>query len=233
MPEKEAETEAPRKFFEQDNLGTRHDTPDVASSYWIGRQVLRQREPFLLYVFDNEQQARTALLQLPCIHEAADSGKLICTKVLAYGCYRKEGKYWAVLCGDELTRELWEQAKTAFEKHGGRLQSDLEPPGLGLSGPRAQKRPTAEIHREAPDIQKVTFVREETIASPTKTFSVSSSGISKRKPGTMIYRIHRAPDAACAKAFLQQNPVTKPLYYIVVETPEGNFGRDAHGIYKE
>jgi len=49
----------------------------------------------------------------------------------------------------------------------------------------------------------------------------------------MIYRVHKAPDAASAKAFLEQNPVTKQFYYIVVETPEGNYCRDIQGMYKE
>ena len=48
-----------------------------------------------------------------------------------------------------------------------------------------------------------------------------------------LYRIHEAPDAVSAKAFLKQNPVTKQHYYIVVKTPEGNYCRDIQGIYKE
>ena len=49
----------------------------------------------------------------------------------------------------------------------------------------------------------------------------------------MTYRIHRAPDAASAKAFLEQHPVTRHLYYILVETPKGNYAQDVDGMYKE
>ena len=42
---------------------------------------------------------------------------------------------------------------------------------------------------------------------------------------------YSAPDAASAKAFLQQHPVNERFYYIEIETPEGNFGRDILGIY--
>jgi hypothetical protein len=49
----------------------------------------------------------------------------------------------------------------------------------------------------------------------------------------MTYRIHRAPEAQSAKLFLEINPVNEKFYYIVVETPEGNYARDIDGIYKE
>lgn len=41
------------------------------------------------------------------------------------------------------------------------------------------------------------------------------------------------PDAASARAFLQEYPVTQQLYYLVVETPQGNICRDIQGIYTE
>jgi hypothetical protein len=50
---------------------------------------------------------------------------------------------------------------------------------------------------------------------------------------TLIYRIHKGPDAESAKAFLKQNPVNRDSYFLVVETPEGNYCRDSQGIYQE
>jgi hypothetical protein len=50
---------------------------------------------------------------------------------------------------------------------------------------------------------------------------------------TFVYRIHKAPDSASAKAFLEKNSITQKLYYLVVETPEGNYCRDIQGIYRE
>jgi hypothetical protein len=46
-------------------------------------------------------------------------------------------------------------------------------------------------------------------------------------------RFHKAPTAAAAKAFLSQNPVTENLVYLIVETPEGCFGRDISGMYEQ
>ena len=47
------------------------------------------------------------------------------------------------------------------------------------------------------------------------------------------YRIYTAQNKASAKALLEENRVNKPFHYIIVETPEGNWGRDINGIYKE
>ncbi len=54
-----------------------------------------------------------------------------------------------------------------------------------------------------------------------------------RMGAAITYRIHEGPNAASAKAFLEQNPVSQPHYCIVVKTPEGNYCRDERGIYRE
>ena len=74
-------------FTEKDNIGTRHETFEHAFAYWSDRMVKQKKDPFVLYTFDSESQAREALLDLPCIHVANDSRKLICTEVLIFGHY--------------------------------------------------------------------------------------------------------------------------------------------------
>lgn len=69
------------------------------------------------------------------------------------------------------------------------------------------------------NMQKVIFIREDLSVLPTGN--------------TATYRIHRASNAATAKQFLKNHPVNKPLLYIIVETPEGIYGRDIQGIYRE
>jgi hypothetical protein len=209
---KSAEKEQiPTFLYEKDNMGTRHDTLSIADSYWMARMTSPRKDPFVCYVFDDEEDARAALLELPCIHVALDTDKLICTEVLIFGYYQSEnGKYEAILCGDDLTHERWEQAKASFIKHGGHpfRQGELEPvkfagPAQGETGSRSGK---------------VVFIREDR---------------QQRAGATLIYRIHKGPDAATAKAFLEKNPVDQKLYYIIVETPDGNYCRDIQGIYKE
>jgi hypothetical protein len=200
--------EKPKSFNERDNKGTRHDSLGIASSYWMARISSPKKDPFVMYTFDNDEDARKAFLELPCIHIAQDSQKLICTEVLIFGYYPTEqGKYEAVICGDDLTYELWQQAKESFTRHGGNRKNDLEP-----------EKHTAQAKANEAKPEKVKFIRED---------RSQSHGV------TMIYRVHKAPDADTAKAFLEQNPVTKQFYYIVVETPEGNYCRDIQGMYKE
>jgi hypothetical protein len=60
----------------------------------------------------------------------------------------------------------------------------------------------------------------------------------KREPitgatGVMHYEIYKARTAEAARAFLAGKMVSERLHYLVVETPEGNWGRDINGIYKE
>ena len=199
----------PTTFTEKDNRGTRHDRLSLATTYWMARMTSPKKDPYVMYVFDQASDAEAALLELPCIHVAQDTKALICTEVLTFGYYKREdGKYEALICGDDLTHELWEQAGASFAKHGGKRKNDLEP----------EKRAAPAKPEKAARPGKVVFVREDRQSKMGKT---------------LIYRIHKGPDAASAKEFLQQNPVTQPLYYIIIETPEGNYCRDIDGIYKE
>jgi len=198
-----------KSYKEKDDMGTRHDTLSKASSYWMARMSQVKKEPYVLYIFDKETDAIEALLELPCIHMAEDSNNMICTEVLIYGWYPTEdGKFEAIICGDDLTHELWQQAGESFTKHGGKRKNDLEP----------EKRNIAATKEKKAEPVKVKFVREDRI---------------ERFGQIMTYSIHSAPDVASAKAFLENKPVSKNYYYIVVETPEGNYCRDIGGIYKE
>jgi len=196
-------------FTEAQNLGTRHDRIEKATTYWMARVTNPRKAPYTMYLFDRGEDARAALLELPCIHEARDTGNLICTEVLTFGYYANEkGVYEALVCGDDLSYESWEQAKAAFEKHGGRLKNDLAPEKTAPPKAKAVPKPPGAVE----------FVREDR----------------KMQMGQMlIYRIHRAPDAASAKAYLETHPVQQKLYYLIVETPEGNYCRDIDGMYKE
>lgn len=197
---------------EKDNRGTRFDTASVASMYWLARMTSARKDPFLLYTFPTKEAATGALLELPCIHVATDSGNLVCTEVLTFGCYAADNaEYEAFLCGADLRHELWSQAKVAFVRHGGRPkgQGELEP---------EQTAPSSRMTRSSSGPPAVTFIREDR---------------QNKMGATFVYRIHRAPDAASAMAFLQQQPVPGQLYYIIVETPDGNYCRDVQGIYKE
>ena len=202
-------------YNEQDNLGTRQETAGKADGYWTARLTCQLDHPFILYTFDREEDAREALLELPCIHVAEDSGKLICTEVLTYGVHPTEhlasgddGAYATILAGADMTCQLYRLAEDSFKRHGGRRKNDQELEDT-------QSTPEPATARAGDD---VTFLRED----------------KQVKMGhTLTYRVHKAHTAEAAKAFLQENPVTQPLLYLVVETPSGNYCRDVDGIYQE
>ena len=50
---------------------------------------------------------------------------------------------------------------------------------------------------------------------------------------TSVWQVYSAPNKSAALAFLSEQTVTRSLFYVVVETPEGNFGKDKDGIYRE
>ena len=119
------------------NRGERQDDLQQAMAYWIERFSCPVKDPFVMYWFDTEKDAHEALLDLPCIHVGHD-GKLICTEPLIFGYYRQSnGLYEALICGDRLTHDLWERAKSCFESHGGRRKNDLEPEMDGSPAPPA------------------------------------------------------------------------------------------------
>lgn len=48
-----------------------------------------------------------------------------------------------------------------------------------------------------------------------------------------VWVVYKAPTKTTAMTFLSRQRIDRPSYYVVVETPEGNFGKDNNGIYQE
>ena len=196
-------------FIQKDNMGTLQDTLGLANSYWLARTANQVDEPFAVFIFDNETDAKNALLEVDYIHIAEDTGKLICSETLIYGYYPTENnKYEAIIAGHDLTHSQWESARKSFLKHNGTRKNDQEPSKQNKKAAKPSKG----------DKDKVKYIREDRQVQMGQT---------------MTYRIYSGPNEASAKAFLQENPVDQQFYFLVVETPEGNYCRDIQGIYKE
>ena len=199
-----------KKYYETDNLGSRHDTCERAMGYWLGERVKKAiKPPFTMYTMPSYESGESALLELPFFHKATDSGKIVCDRVMTFGVYettengKPTGKFEALVCGSDLTREEFNHAEAAFEKHGGQRKNNLEPGN--------DVRP---VLAEEGDPNKVKF-REQ----------LEQNGAS--------YVVHTAERKADALAFLKHQHVAKGSFYIVVDTPEGTLGRDIAGIYEE
>jgi len=51
--------------------------------------------------------------------------------------------------------------------------------------------------------------------------------------GTDTFEEWTAGSAQAAKEYLNTRTISEAQYYLVVETPEGNWGKDLTGVYKE
>lgn len=113
-------------YVEKDHRGRRIDDTNRG----IVNLVLEaEKHGFVLGVFDKTDDARAALLEVPCIQVAQDSGNLICLKRLMFGYYREKTEgYVAIIQGPDLDDDIWELAKAGFTKHGGyQLQWRMPP----------------------------------------------------------------------------------------------------------
>ena len=70
-------------------------------------------------------------------------------------------------------------------------------------------------------------------AEPIDASSKKVVFIQKQQKNASTYEVYQAPDAESAKAFLLTKTVIEPLYYIVVDTPDGSWGMDKIGLYLE
>ena len=203
---------AVRQYKESDNMGTRQETMGQAMAYWMGeRPGLAVKPPFTLFTdFPSAIEAQIALLELPFIHRAVDSGKLICDRLMTFGYYETTengvatGRYEALVTGNDLTLEEFTFAEEAFARHGGHLKN--------------HEAPAASVRAQLTEGDASRVRPKETV---------------RGNDGISIYEVHTGPDKASAMAFLRDKVVDRRLYYVVVETPEGNFGRDINGIYQE
>ena len=194
-----------RQYYERDNRGTRQSTQEDATLYWLRERTgMKEKPPFILYKFNSSYAAEKALLSLPIIHKAVDTGKLICDRIMAFGYYpTSSGFYEAVIAGSDLTLEEFRAIEYVFQMNGGMLKSHLEPSASSKSTNYSSGNKSSVRFKE------------------------------KFKKGNFTYEIYQANSRADAQAFLGDRVVTEKLYYVVVETPEGNFGRDNMGMYQE
>jgi hypothetical protein len=199
----------PKTYRQSDNKGTFQNTVSKASSYWmVQRPSQRNKPPFLLYTFSSEQSARSALLALSYIHVAQDTGNLICAYMMEYGYYaategeNSGGLYEAIICGHDLTPQRFEETTAAFLQNGGVKKNDQPP---------TQTEPARNL--EKGDVSAVKY-KEDFVKDGNR------------------YKVYTAPDKASALAYLEQNAVTEPSYYLIVDTPQGGIGRDIDGIYE-
>ena len=65
------------------------------------------------------------------------------------------------------------------------------------------------------------------------TAPVRFSEFVRGKDNVSIYEVYIGPSRAAAVEFLNGRKISRKFYYVIVDTPEGSFGRDLTGFYRE
>lgn len=207
-------TSSGRQLTERDNAGLRVETDGEGVAFFMSL-FQKDPEPLILYFFDTQRKAIAAMADVSCVGIAKDSGRLVCTEILTFGVFptvdQDGSQFWAaLLSGKNLTHDVWSEASECFKKHGGRLRREDEPSKVATH----TKTPTS---KAVDDPSFVTYLREsrEDVAG---------------FPAIRLF--YKAPSKAAAIKWLQQNPVDKQSYFLVVETPDGTIVRDIQGIFE-
>ena len=200
-----------KNYYEKHNVGTLYDNYDSVKTFWLAWSLKKEKPPFIVYTFDSLSNAAQAFLELSFIKRAKDTGNFICLKTYDFGLYlNNEKKYEVLICSRGLSIEDFEEAENTFEKYGGKCKN--------VKKPSESSKINNDNPKDSENEKTVTF---------SKKYQTQMLG------AIMTYEIYSARNKDIAMAFLKKKPVTEKCYYVVVETPEGNFGRDINGIYQE
>jgi hypothetical protein len=217
-----------RRFAERDNVGTRYETQERVQNFWTPYLLDRPKFPFIFYDMPSKQDAFDAMLALPPIKQASDSGKLISTEVLQFGVYpdaasRNAARWGFFLAGDRITPALYAAAVASCKKNNGTNPRLSDPPKPVPANPT---RPVSAA---------VTFDWEEKVdmLKQMKARGITIAGSENLPPQIATKQHYKAPSKDAALAFLKATPVDQPFYYLVVHTPDGAFGRDKDGIFEQ
>ncbi|MEW6670793.1 MAG: hypothetical protein AB1427_03770 [Thermodesulfobacteriota bacterium] len=194
-------------FYEKDNRAVRIHRLSQANDFWSEYEKSRLNIPFLRYVFGTHLQAMEALLSVTCIHQAEDTGNLICTEPITLGCYRTtDTRYEVFLAGDKLTYKTWSEATEKFTALRGQYRNQLRPE-------------TYERFKSQSQADQVVFKKDYYEVSLTDT---------------KYYQIFEASRLLAARNFLLRldNVITAPNRFIQVVTPKGTLSRDIDGIHE-
>ena len=185
--------------------GNKVDLNVVYADKVVNKEVISKGSPFICYTFTTEEAARKGLSSLSFIKIASDTNEFISLETLEFGCYDTgtNGLWEVIMWGESFTYDMFEESNTKLSEAGGNKKGDRKPAENTLSKPKASNI-----------TGKTTYVRKDV-------------------KGPNTYEIYKAPSKAAGLEFLKMKTVTKSLYYVIVETPEGNWGKDKDGIYKE
>lgn len=134
-------------YTEKNNRGTRIETYVEGKNYWNARiikwgktpqnmnnleRTIRElsKNPFVHFTFRTKNDAHNAMINVPFIHMATDSGRLVSTEPYDFGYYLDptDKCYHAIIGGIGLSYDVWADICRIFQKFGGvKAIGNIEP----------------------------------------------------------------------------------------------------------
>ena len=198
---------APEKMARSQLFTTR---ADAQNGFWVQADAAGGGLPHVAYQFPEYGQAFRALAQLSYLQQRTATRPLWSSAPIQLGIYQHDHLFIAFVGGLRLTRTMWNEAAACLAKaDGGTLFRISDPPPLQVVLPDLAARPdlATRIH-------------------PAREYTGERNDFSE-------YVVFEATDKSAAMTFLRLAKVTEPDVYVVVETPEGHWGRDIRGVYRE
>ena len=201
-----------QSVYERDNRGTRYDSEETVHDWW-GKYTLNPPNfPYIFYRMPSKQDAVNAMLSLPPFKLATDTGKIISTEVLQFGVYDESEIYgkpaWGFfMAGQQITLPLFNSAIASCQKYNGTNPRLSSPP---------QETTDNAMHSSEDEGDAVEFDFKQELMNDLA-----------------IKMYYKARTKEGALEFLAKTEINKELYYIVVSTPHGVFGKDINGIYEQ
>lgn len=223
---KEAVSNKEKKYNSSDNLGTNYTDYIKVNAAWkvqgmmldkgeevnlyrggTHKKLVAKGHPYICYTFNNQQDAKAAMSSISYFKIAQDTFNFISLEVLEFGCYETEtlGEWEVIIWGENFTKELFDEAKSKLSKSRGKIKGERAAQKASIKA-----KPT----KQTKAVEKPNYIRTD-------------------YQGANTYDIYSAKSKSAALEFLKNKSVTKSLYYVIIETPEGNWGKDINGIYQE
>lgn len=188
--------------------GCWHDNRDAAEAgFWVPAR--NAGWPHVAYSFPDYESARRAVGQLS-FTEGTKTGEWQSREEVHFGIYELENQFVAFVGGATMSFLMWRECLAVFGRGNGAVRFQVsEAPGLNLELPNPE-------HLSGPAAQ-VSFDRD----------------YDGEEDDYRHYVLFKGPGEAGARAFLHRLAEPPQGIYLVVETPAGQWGRDADGYYKE
>jgi len=182
----------------------------LQKDFWSRAEADPEGFKYVAYLLPDMEDAQNALEQSSFLEQGTD-GRLRCYQDLMVGFYPHQGKAVCFVGGENLSYALWGEASAVMPE---------------LPGAEYFRVSTApEVLLEIPDVEGA--LRDDSLQI-THVGNRDGEGDDYSQ-----YYVYKAPDRDNAVEFLRRARVDEPGIHVVVETPEGVWGKDLNGIYQE